>query len=144
MISKSTLFAITIIFNLIVFILSTKLIISGTLKCNKSLLQGAKVSLCDGQSETNPKKTETSGSDGRFIFNTELSSSDSTYRVSIYYNCSLGDNKQSNESVYTRQQDYKSFANQANSGTRYQSRIDNIPDLINATSDPRYQHCNKN
>uniref|UniRef100_A0A0N4ZXU4 Transthyretin-like family protein n=1 Tax=Parastrongyloides trichosuri TaxID=131310 RepID=A0A0N4ZXU4_PARTI len=146
MVSKAALFAVVIILNLFVFTLSTRFLISGTLKCNGSLFPGAKVSLCDGQSETKPKETTTSDKDGHFRLRADLSSQDYIYKVSIYYNCSLNNNKQSNESVYTRQRHYYSLVNQNNqaqSNTEYRSPIDNIPDLINATSDARYQHCNK-
>uniref|UniRef100_A0A0N4ZGG4 ZP domain-containing protein n=1 Tax=Parastrongyloides trichosuri TaxID=131310 RepID=A0A0N4ZGG4_PARTI len=148
MISKATLIAFIIIFNLIVFNWAINFIISGSLKCNGSNFQGAIVSLCDGKSETNPKITTTSKKDGSFILSADLSSQDHVYKVSIYYNCSLNNDNQSNEGVYTRQRHYDSLGlvnqnNQAQSNTEYRSPIDNIPDLINATSDARYQHCNK-
>uniref|UniRef100_A0A0N4Z8B7 Pollen Ole e 1 allergen and extensin family protein n=1 Tax=Parastrongyloides trichosuri TaxID=131310 RepID=A0A0N4Z8B7_PARTI len=149
MVSRATFFTAVIILNLTVFILSTKFIISGTLKCNKTGFPGAKVSVCDGKNEKKPTITATSGSDGSFTLKADLSNPDSVYRVSIYYNCSLNNNKQSNEGVYTRERNYYSLVGQngntqTQSNTEYRSPIDNIPDLINATSNSGYKQCDKN
>uniref|UniRef100_A0A0N4ZGG3 Pollen Ole e 1 allergen and extensin family protein n=1 Tax=Parastrongyloides trichosuri TaxID=131310 RepID=A0A0N4ZGG3_PARTI len=141
MVSKAALFAVVIILNLTALILSTRFLISGTLRCNKSGFPGAKVSVCDGQSERNPKEIATSDNNGYFRLDAQISNSESIYRVSIYHNCTRTTSERVEEKIYTKQINYgASGMSQAQQSSTMQAPL-TIPDLLDVEYRYDYVNC---
>uniref|UniRef100_A0A0N4ZXU6 ZP domain-containing protein n=1 Tax=Parastrongyloides trichosuri TaxID=131310 RepID=A0A0N4ZXU6_PARTI len=137
MVSKTSLFAIVILFNLISVSFAIKAIISGRLKCNETDLTGVKVSICDGRSSKDPAATGKSDSDGRFALTVQLQDTNHYFRASIYHNCTLN----GTEEVYTRQRTYT-----IPNTTPYPNYTPQLPfgdiQLFNATITGNFTQCN--
>uniref|UniRef100_A0A0N4Z8B5 ZP domain-containing protein n=1 Tax=Parastrongyloides trichosuri TaxID=131310 RepID=A0A0N4Z8B5_PARTI len=144
MVSKAAFFTAVIILNLIDFNWAVNFIISGTIRCNGSVLPGATVSLCDGEHTENPIETLTSDSNGQVILRADLKSSDSIYRVSIYHNCTSTTSKGSEEKIYTKRITYKdSGMGQTQQSKGVQAPL-NLKDLLKVEYNYNYLNCSKN
>uniref|UniRef100_A0A0N4Z8B3 Transthyretin-like family protein n=1 Tax=Parastrongyloides trichosuri TaxID=131310 RepID=A0A0N4Z8B3_PARTI len=127
MISRTLLLVIVIILNLTVLNCgATKVIVTGTLRCNGTLAQGFTASLCDGLTTKIPTDVQITGKDGVFVLTGNLTDASKRYRVTLYHNCTSNGSRSSEEQIYTKERDYSS----SNSVTRITGSDQNIPSTI--------------
>uniref|UniRef100_A0A0N4Z8B4 Uncharacterized protein n=1 Tax=Parastrongyloides trichosuri TaxID=131310 RepID=A0A0N4Z8B4_PARTI len=140
MISKALL--IVILINFISFNFPIQFVVTGTLKCNNTPVQGFTASICDGTTDTKPKATATSDNRGFFTLNTQLEDPSHTYRVSIYHNCTSNSTQDNKERIYTRQPDYQSlFTGGTTSLPRAQAPLSTID--LDKVSNSTHKACGK-